>query len=423
MRVLLLNQVFYPDVAATAQHADDLARHLTAHGHEVVAIASRSVYGESGATLPKREIVDGIEIRRVGRSWFGKSNILGRLVDFLLFYMAATAMSLRVKRPDVVVAFTTPPYIAMAGWLLKLVRRCRFVYWCMDLYPDAAVACEVISAKSPVVPVMDVLNRFIMRRADKVVVLGRCMRDRVLGKKIDADRVELIGVWSDADEVKPIERASNPYREEWGLGDAFVVMYSGNFGLGHDVDTMCRAAERLREREDIRFVFVGGGKKKAVVERFVAEHGLDRAVLAPYQPREKLAESLSCADLHLATLLEGAEGALVPCKLFGIMASARPTAFIGHADSELARVLEETESGRCIRQGDVDGLVAYIEELASDRSVGEAMGGRAQRALSEVYSRERACEAWRELLESLTSDRRGVEASDDAGANAEERAA
>jgi colanic acid biosynthesis glycosyl transferase WcaI len=419
MRVLLLNQVFYPDVAATAQHADDLARHLTAHGHEVVAIASRSVYGESGATLPKREVVDGIEIRRVGRSWFGKSNILGRLIDFLLFYAAAAVMSLRVKRPDVVVAFTTPPYIGMVGWLLRLLRRCRFVYWCMDLYPDAAVACEVLSGKSPAVGVLDAVNRFIMRRADRVVVLGRCMRDRVLGKGIDEEQVELIGVWSDGDELKPIERSSNPYRKEWGLGDAFVVMYSGNFGLGHDVETMCLAAERLREREDIRFVFVGGGRKKAEVERFVAERGLGNAVLAPYQPREKLAESLSCADVHLATLLEGAEGALVPCKLFGIMAAARPTAFIGHPDSELARVLEETESGRCIRQGDVDGLVSFLEELASDRTKGEAMGARAQEALARVYSRERACEAWRELLESLTSERSGAKVK----SNAEERAA
>ena len=75
MRVLLINQVFYPDHAATAQHADDLARHLVRHGHEVDVIASRSIYGTKGAGLPAFEEHEGVRIHRVGRSVFGKAGI------------------------------------------------------------------------------------------------------------------------------------------------------------------------------------------------------------------------------------------------------------------------------------------------------------------------------------------------------------
>ncbi len=401
MRILLLNQGYHPDVAATAQHAHDLARHLTRHGHAVSVISSRSIYGKKGATLPRREIVDGIEVSRVGRCFFGKSSIFARVLDFGLFYVAATVRAFTMKRPDVVICLTTPPFIALVGWLMRVFRGTKFVYWVMDLYPDLPVACGVLNADAPLTRVLEGINRFCLRRADRVVVLGRCMRDRVLAKGISSEHVALIGVWADQTEVRPIERAANPYRERWNLGTRFVVMYSGNFGLGHDVDTMCQAALRLRDDDSIRFVFAGDGKKKEIVDRFVREHELSHCILAPFQPRESLDASLSCADVHLASLLEGVEGIMVPSKLFGIMAAERPTIFIGHPSSELALVLTENECGIVVRQGNVDGLVGAILALSKDARLCEEMGHNARNALIRSFNRARACEQWRALLESL----------------------
>jgi colanic acid biosynthesis glycosyl transferase WcaI len=405
MRVLMLNQVFFPDVAATAQHAHDLAKHLVAHGHEVSVIASRSIYGKKGAALPRLEYVDDIEVHRVGQSLFGKASIAARILDFGLFYVAAMFKALTVKRPDIVICFTTPPFIALVGWLVRMLRgggrHIKFVYWVMDLYPDLPVACGVMKPRSFVTRFFESINRFCLRKADRVVVLGRCMSDRVLSKGIDSAHVQHIGVWADQTEVKPLAREANPYRAEWNLGERFIVMYSGNFGLGHDVNTMCQAALRLRDDDSIRFVFAGDGKKKVTVENFVMNNALRNCVIAPYQPREKLDASLSCGDVHLATLLEGVEGIMVPCKLFGIMAAARPTIFIGHPSSELARVLVENECGVNVRQGDVDGLVTTIKEFAEHRLRTERFGENARRALIHAYNREKACEQWRGMLEGL----------------------
>jgi glycosyltransferase involved in cell wall biosynthesis len=381
-----------------------LARHLVAHGHEVVAIASRSIYGQKGAKLPKNEVVDGIEIHRVGQSLFGKAGILARVLDFGLFYVAAMFRAFTIRRPDVIICFTTPPFIALVGWLMKLLRGSKFVYWVMDLYPDLPVACGVMKPRSLTTRLFESINRFCLRRADRVVVLGRCMLERVRRKGVDRGQVTHIGVWSDESEVKPLPRDANPYRKEWGLGDRFVVMYSGNFGLGHDVNTMLSAAQRLLGDDDIRFVFAGGGKKKEIVDRFVREMGLSNCVLAPYQPRERLDASLSCADVHLATLLEGVEGIMVPCKLFGIMAAQRPTMFVGHPTSELARVLTEHDAGVVVRQGDVDGLCSAITRLRDDVALRERMGHNARKALASAFNRESSCEQWRALLEELVPE-------------------
>lgn len=405
MRVLLINQVFYPDVAATAQHAHDLAQHLVANGHEVHVIASRSIYGQKGSALPARETVDGIQIHRVGRSIFGKAGILARVADFALFYALAAIKAFTLKRSDVVVTFTTPPFIALLGYALKVLRRSKFVYWVMDLYPDLPVACGVMKEGAISTRFFERINRFCLKRADRVVVLGRCMLERVRAKSVDKGQVQHIGVWSDASEIEPVPRADNPYTKEWDLGDRFVVMYSGNFGLGHDVDTFLNAASLLQDDDRIRFLFVGGGKKKVTVDEYVSKHQLSNCITAPYQPRENLGASLSSADVHLATLLEGVEGIMVPCKLFGIMAAAKPAIFIGNPSSELSRVLDEYQAGFTVRQGDADGLAALIRELASDTERTRDTGNRARAALSTAYSRESACERWRIALEDVVNNR------------------
>lgn len=403
MRVLLINQVFSPDVAATAQHAHDLGKHLVARGHQVDVICGRSIYGQKGAALAKHEVIDGINVYRVGKSLFGKASIALRIVDFGLMYVALALKALTIKKPDVVVCFTTPPFIALLGWAMRALRSSRFVYWVMDLYPDLPVSCGVMKPSSLSTRFFEGINRFCLKRADRTVALGRCMEQRIRDKGVSGNHVVRIGVWSPEEPHEEVPHADNPYRKEWKLGDRFVIMYSGNFGLGHDVRTMCEAALRMEGNDDWRFVFAGGGKKKAEVEAFVKDHGMKHALLAPYQPRERLVDSLSSADVHLASLSEGVEGIMVPCKLFGSMGVGRPTIFIGHPTSELARVLIEHECGYNIRQGDVDGLVDALTTLKNDPALRRRMGENARRALRDVYDREVACEQWRVLLEEVVA--------------------
>lgn len=425
MRVLLLNQVYFPDTAATAQHADDLGRHLVEHGHEVHVIASRALYGSKGASLPREEVVDGVRVHRVGRSIFGKGSILARVVDFGLFYLLAFCKAFVVPKPDVVVCFTTPPFIALVGWCLRAVKGTKFVYWVMDLYPDAPVAYGVMKPTSLATRFFEGINRFCMHRADKTVVLGRCMMERVQSKGIDASRLVHIGVWPGQREPDGVNssvqdvagRATNPYRTEWNLGDRFVVMYSGNFGLGHDVATMLEAARLLDSDPEwtdrVRFVFAGGGKKKTVVEQFVSDHSLSNCVLAGYQPRERLHDSLSCADLHIASLADGFEGIMVPCKLFGIMAAGRPCAYIGNTTGELSRVLREHDAGNTVAPGDAQRLQAYIQQLADDPNTARRLGQNAFEALEKSFSRNNACEQWRLLLEDAVSPAKSKQSEED----------
>lgn len=408
MRILLLNQCFYPDVVATAQHGWDLARHLRREGHEVTAIASRSIYGSTGAVLPATEEIDGITIVRVGANMFGKSSISARTIDYARFYMLALWKAVWLPRHDVCICFTTPPFIALIGWLLRVIRGTKCVYWVMDLYPDLPVACGVMKERSLVTRFFEAVNRFCMRKADRIVVLGRCMRERVLAKGIDASRIATINVWSDHVEVRPVPRENNRFRKQWDVGDRFLVMYSGNFGLGHDIETIAEGVRLLAADDSIFFAFTGGGERKAELLELLRKSGVKNFVEGPYQPRERLDELLSAADLHIASLKDGCEGIMVPSKLYGVLAASRPVVFVGSHLGEGARVIDEENCGTVVPCGDAAAFAAAIRAYAKDPASAAAAGSRGRDALAGKWCAATALARWSALLSEVAGGRGGA---------------
>ena len=174
LRVLMINQVFYPDVAATAQHAHDLSRSLVASGHEVSIIASRALYGQKGAALPAYEEIDGIKVHRVGRSFLANHPFwLGSLT------LATSTLPQPQKRScfgGTTSQFASPHHrlLLFSVGSLRCVKGTKMVYWVMDLYPDLPVACGVMKEGLWSTKFFEAINRFCLRRANAVVV-GRCM--------------------------------------------------------------------------------------------------------------------------------------------------------------------------------------------------------------------------------------------------------
>ena len=219
---------------------------------------------------------------------------------------------------------------------------------------------------------MAAVSRRVMQASAQVVVLGEAMRERAVAAGAPRDRVSVIPNWADGDVVRPIPHESNPLRDDLARGARFVVLYSGNIGRAHDVSTMVGAARKLADRSDIAFVFQGEGNKRAELE--LGTRGLPNVRFAPYQPRERLAESLSAADVHLITLSPNVLGLLEPSKLYGIMAAGRPALYVGPDRSEVARTIGAERMGACIANGDVDGLVAAITRRAADPTISARRG-------------------------------------------------
>lgn len=367
MKILILNQAFWPDVVATAQHMSDWAEYLTAQGHQVSVIASRSVYGQASASLPKRETHNNIRIYRVGFSLFKKGSILTRIIDFGTFHLLALWRALWLPKHDVVVCLTTPPFIGVIGAAMKILKGSRYIQYEMDLYPDVPVALGVMKKNSLATRFFEGVHRWLLKKADRIVVLGRCMKKVIASKGIPEDKMLLVTPWADPEELKSIPHEQNAFRHEHGLDGKFVVMYSGNLGLGHDITTLCGAMLALKDDPHIRFVFIGGGKRMKEIEKFTRENNIPAPLMLGYQPREKLSETLSAADVHIITQAAGTTGLIVPSKLWGILAVNRPAIYIGPDDTEVAMQIKEQNCGKVLAIGDIQPLIQILAHLCNEQ--------------------------------------------------------
>ena len=399
MRILFVNRYFWPDHSATSQLLGDLAFHLAEQGHEVAVIASRQRYDAPDARLEPWAQERGVTIHRVRTTRFGRGGLLGRAVDYLSFYLTAARWLARLAGSgDVVVVKTDPPLFCLVAGVLSKLKGFRLVNWLQDVYPEVAQALGVPVAGGAVGRTLRRLRNAVLRGSAANVVLGARMAEHLAREGLDASRIAVIHNWSDEDTVRPVPPESNRLRTDWGLADRFVVGYSGNLGRAHESETLLAVAERLAHRQDIRFLMVGGGSGMDWLQAEVARRNLSNFVFKPYQPRARLAKSLSVADVHWLSLNPSMEGLIVPSKFYGIAAAGRPAIMVGDADGEVARLLAVNGCGVTVPVGGAEAFAAAVAAFADDPVRTRAMGLRARRLFEQRFTRREALARWDALL-------------------------
>lgn len=367
MRILLINQCFHPDVVSTAQHLTDLAVGLVARGHEVTVIASRRGYDDPDQRFPASENWKGIRVIRVGSLGLGKASRWRRALNFGSFMLACVSRLIFMPGFDAVLGLTSPPMISVLASLFVRLKGGRFFFWIMDLNPDEAVAAGWLRQDSLAARVLSRLLAYSLNGSEKIFVLDRFMKDRVIGKGIPERKLVVIPPWSHDWAVRYDHEGRLSFRADHGLAEKFVVMYSGNHSPCHPLDTVLSAARELSARAGIVFCFVGGGSEFSKARAFAEAHGLSNIVCLPYQPLEKLSASLSAADLHVVAMGDAFAGLVHPCKIYNILAVGKPFLYIGPRESHISDIasrLENKDDARAARHGDVAAVVDQICDAA-----------------------------------------------------------
>lgn len=400
--LLFVNQHYAPDVASTGQHLTDLAEWLAAEGFDVEVWCARGGYTGGEVEAPAREMRGGVEVRRFWTPGLGRETSGGRILEYAVFLVQVLVGLLVGRRRDLTVFLTTPPMLPVLGLPLRGLRRRPYVVWSMDLHPEAEFALGILDGEALPGRILRWLADRAYQQADRVIGLGPAMKRRIEAKGVADERLEMIPVWNRRDEVRPVPPSENPLRAELGYDkDDFVVMYSGNAGLGHRFDEVLAAAERL-EAEDVNFLFVGGGPRRSQIERSATRRGLTNVVYRDYFPREALDRSLSVGDVHLVTLRREMSGLAAPGKIYGIMAAGRPTLMVGPEDSDPGAVVTEHAVGAVVdprREAEPVGRV--VEKVRAFRDAPERrreIGERARRVFLEYYERDVCCREWDRCL-------------------------
>lgn len=408
LHVAFFNRSFYPDTAATGQLLSDLCEGLARdHGCRVSVVAGVPLLPAvaEAAVLRRgllfnRERYRGVEILRAKGTRFSKRWFPGRFANYVTYFLSACWAGLRLDHPDVVVALTDPPVIGLAAYAASRRFRAPLVMSYRDIFPEAARLLEDFRSEA-VNRVLRQVNRFLVRKAERVVALGETMRRRLIeGKGALPEKTLVIPDWADCSEITPGPK-DNPFARAHELVDKFVVMHSGNLGLSQNLDVLLQTAEKLRPHPDILFVIVGEGVKRSSLEAWARERALSNVRFLPYQPQQNLANSFAAADVFVVSLKKGLSGYIVPSKVYGILAAGRPFIAATEEDCEAAIIARRHDCGIVTEPGNPSVLAEGILTFYRDRELARRMGENARRAAAH-FGRPIAVQAYYDLLCQLT---------------------
>lgn len=293
-----------------------------------------------------------------------------RMLSWLAYWVQAFAWLWRWPAATPLLLFSNPPLLPWLGWLMRRLRGQRYYVMVHDIYPDVLVRSGALAEHHPLIRLWRWLNRCAYEQAEVVMTLGECMAANLAGQfdptQTQAGRVEIIYPWADTDLIRPIPKAENPFAQKYGQVDKLTVMYSGNMGLAHDIETMLAAAEALHDEPKIHFMFIGDGPKWPLVEEAIRTRRLANVTLLPWQPEEVLPLSLATADIGLVSLDELARGLAIPSKTFYMMAAGVAIISLSRSPNDLEPAIEQGKCGFCLEPGEVRQVVQVIRGFSSD---------------------------------------------------------
>jgi glycosyltransferase involved in cell wall biosynthesis len=391
----VLNQYYWPGVEATAQLLTDLCEALAEEAD--VKVVTGVLHGHEDE--PHRVVHNGVEIVRVPSTSFERSQIFARASNYVTYLTNALLFGLRSGRPDVVLCMTDPPIVADVALVVARRYRVPLVVISQDVFPEIAVQLKRLENPA-VMSLLRVLVRIYLRRADRLVAIGETMRKRLEEKGAPPERVRVIPNWVDTGRLTPIPK-DNEWSRRTGLDDAFVVMHSGNVGHAQDLDSLVRAATFLRDLDDLRVVIIGTGARHAELVALSELLEVDNVRFLYYQSRRVLPLSLSSADIHVVGLAPGLAGYVVPSRLYGILAVARPVIVAADAESETAQIVSQVGCGVVVPPGRPELLARAIRDAHDGRYDLERMGELGREWVTTEADRNVAVGRYRELLLEL----------------------
>lgn len=392
--IRILSQLFYPELISTGQTVTELAEGLVQQGVDVDVYCAPPSLAKFHTTSHMTHA--GITIHRVWATAFPKKQFFGKLINHFTFAISLFfTLLFKPKRP--ILVFTNPPFLGVIAALLKTIRGIPFIYVVFDVYPDTAIQLGVLSKQGVLSKLWRILNRYIYTKADRIILIGRCMYD-ILKADIPAQQhrvIRVIPVWGDDQSIHDqIFKNPTSLKSEWHAEGKFVIGYSGNMGRFHDIETILTAAKQLQSHSDILFLFSGDGHYRYLVENYIQKFPNSNCQLRSYFPRETFGRALASFDLGVVSLLESQVGLSVPSKTFGLMAAGVPILGLLPPASEIALIVKEENCGFCVQPRDQEALITTLLHAKNNPEILQRMGQNGKMAIQKKYSLHQAVSSY-----------------------------
>ena len=401
-KIIFINRFFYPDQSATSQILSDLLFNIQSEiNAELHVVTSRNSYQGDKRFLAS-EIINGVKVHRIWASNFGRSFLPGRALDYLSFYISALfTLLLLTRKDDILIAKTDPPVISFFAFIVCKCKKGILINWLQDLFPEVAVELGFIKSNSIQCRLLKYIKDVSLRAAVKNVAIGEKMVLKINAAGVLREKIIAIPNWNVNDDTTYVEKAVNPLVKEWGLNGKFVISYSGNFGRAHEYEPVCALINKLKDMNDLVFLFIGGGKYYDDLMVYVENNNINNVIFKPYQPREVLNQSLSVADIHLISLRPELEGLIVPSKFFGLASIGALVLYLGDCQGEIGSIIRTHDCGICCNSADIDVIVEILNNIKAHSQISHLLRTNIKKIYLDKYQPRMAYAAWARLLNEI----------------------
>lgn len=401
MKLTILSQFYPPDYAATGQLLEELGSKLVQKGINVQVFSGQPGYAFDQALAAPQEISKGVFIRRTRTSRIWPQRLRGRAIGGLLYSLRVIVkLRTRDRIGDVLMTTTEPPFLMIFCYCLHLLYQTPYICLIYDIYPDIAIILGVLKPTHWIVGFWQFLNRLTWKKAAMIIVLNESMK-KIITEHLPevSSKIKVIHSWADGITIQPREKTENWFAQKYGLDKVFTVLYSGNLGRCHDLETILGAMQTLKFHQ-IQFVFIGSGAKLQVCQNYVAKHQLSNCLFLPFQPKETLPFSLTSCDLSLVTIDKLAEGLIAPSKLYGCLAAGKAIAAICPPHSYLTEIIAQAQCGRAIDNGNVAELAQFILGLKNNPIEAALMGKNGREYFERNFTLETIANQYFETIQT-----------------------
>jgi glycosyltransferase involved in cell wall biosynthesis len=339
---------------------------------------------------------------------YQRRNYVSRILSWIQYFICVLIRCWRQGRGALLFIVSNPPFIGIIGYLFKRLRGQRYVVLIYDITPDAMITHGPLKESGLITRLWRRMNRLVWENAEIVFTLSDPMASNLERWfdvcKTRAGKVIVIPNWADVDWIRPMAKDTNEFARKYMQTGKLTVMYSGNLGQSHDIETILNAAKRLKGNDAVRFMIIGDGARRNLVEKTKREDGLDNLTVLPFQPENILPVLLATADLAVISLDKGSEGLMVPSKTYYSMAAG--AALIGLCDKncEVARIISRYECGIVVTPGDIDAMTNGIIDLLGDKSKLNHYRANSRIAAEKFYSRKNTSQYLEALATVIPSE-------------------
>lgn len=409
-RLWIVSELYYPETTSTGYILTKIAEGL-AGDFEVHALCAQPSYAKRGMIAVPRERRNGVNIHRCPSTTLNKDVLVLRLLNLVTVSISLFLYSIVLLRPkDIVLVVTNPPAMPFFIRAASGLRRARTLLLVHDVYPELLMAVGKLNPRSFIAKVLGLVSLVLCRSMDRIFVLGKDMQKLIEGKlRSRKDRVTVAPNWAELDSIRPLPKSENELLKSIQAADKFVVLYAGNMGYPHDLETIVKTAEQLQDQENIQFLFIGSGFKKNWLMRTVREKSLLNVSIMPALPRGEQIVFLNACDVSLISLVEGMKGISVPSRFYNILASGKPIIALVEPESEIGLSIIEDELGWVVPPGRSDLLTKALIEGRQNQDALRAMGRRSREVAEAKYSIDHSLSIFRQVVaESGQTNRRSI---------------